>query len=395
MRAARAEVDLGAVAHNTRELVRLVAPAQVCAVVKADGYGHGAIAVSEAALDAGASWLGVALVEEGAVLRKAGIDAPILLLSQPRAADIDAAVRYGLRLTLYTRDGVQACAAAARARGQVAKVHIKVDSGMNRVGVAPADALDLAQAVISFPELEFEGVWTHCAVADEPSDPFTDVQLNRFDDVIAEFRNAGVEPAMHHAANSAAAIDRPRARLDLVRIGIALYGIAPLPAMGNLVDLRPALSLRAEVSLVKRVRAGEGISYGRQHKFVTDTTVATVPIGYADGVPRRLSEVGGEVLIDGRRRRIVGVVTMDQLMIDCGNDDVEVGDEVVLLGAQGDDRITAQDWADALGTIPYEVVCRIGPRVPRHYLRAMGQQPTSTETASSHRNTYGTAEHVD
>lgn len=376
MRASRVEVDLDAVAHNTRQMARLVAPARLCAVVKADGYGHGAIAVSEAVLDAGASWLGVALVEEGAVLRKAGIEAPILLLSQPRTADIDAAVRYGLRLTLYTHDGIQTVAAATR--GRPTKVHIKVDSGMNRVGAAPGDVVALAREVVEARDLELEGLWTHCAIADEPADPFTEVQLDRFDEAVRALRDAGLDPTMRHAANSAAAIDRPRARMDLVRVGIALYGIAPSSALADRVDLRPALSLRSEVSFVKRVRAGEGISYGLRHRFESDTTVATVPIGYADGVPRGLSRAGGEVLIAGRRHPIVGVVTMDQLMVDCGDDDVGVGDEVTLLGVQGDQCITAQHWADALETIPYEVVCRIGPRVPRHYHRTVQR---STENA--------------
>lgn len=371
MRAARAEIDLGAIAHNTRELIRLVAPADLCAVVKADGYGHGAIAVSEVVLEAGATWLGVALVEEGAVLRKAGINSPVLLLSQPRTADIRPAIEYELRLTLYTREGVVAAQAAAQSIGCVAKVHLKIDSGMNRVGIAPRDALEVARLIAGSSNLELEGIWTHCAVADMPSNPFTDVQLGRFDAVVAEVREAGLEPVMLHVANSAAAIGRPSARLDLVRAGISLYGIAPTPALGDGIDLRPALALRAEVALVKRVGAGEGISYGLSHEFKRDTTVATVPIGYADGVPRQLSSVGGEVIIHGQRRPIVGVVTMDQLMVDCGDDEVRVGDEVTLIGAQQGETITAQDWADALGTIPYEIICRIGPRVPRHYRRSM------------------------
>jgi alanine racemase len=366
VRSARAEVDLGAIAHNTRTLLHHVAPAQLCAVVKADGYGHGAIAVSRAALDAGATWLGVALVEEGAVLRKSGIEAPILLLSEP-PRDLDAALRYRLRTSIYTERGVEALAVAARKLRTIAQVHLKVDTGMNRVGCLPGEVVTLAKAIASHPELELEAVWTHCAVADEPGNPFTEQQMERFDAVVADLASAGLRPPMTHAANSAAAIDHPRCRLDLVRSGIALYGIAPAPALSDRLDLRPAMSLRAEVSMVKRVTAGEAISYGHRHRFDCDTTVATVPIGYADGVPRRLSQVGGEVLIGARRRPIVGVVTMDQLMVDCGDDDISVGDEVVLLGRQGEERITADDWAAALDTIAYEIVCGIGPRVPRLY----------------------------
>ncbi len=368
MRAARAEVDLGAVAHNIGLLRALAAPARLCAVVKADGYGHGAIAVSQAALDAGADWLAVALVEEGAVLRKSGIDAPILLLSQPRIDDIEAAVHWDLRLTLYTVDGIEAAAAAAASEGRPVAVHLKVNTGMNRVGAAPDEVVALAEAVAGRPMLTLEGLWTHCAVADEPGNPFTDLQLDRLDAAAAALDAVGLRPPMLHAANSAACIEHPRSRHDLVRTGIALYGIAPSPALAGRVDLRPALSLRAEVGLVKRVGPGEGVSYGLRHTFERSSWVATVPIGYADGVPRRLALTGGEVLVRGRRRPIVGVVTMDQLMVDCGDDEVAPGDEVVLLGRQGDEHVSADEWAARTDTIAYEIVCGIGPRVPRVYV---------------------------
>jgi alanine racemase len=367
MRAARADVDLGAIAHNVAALRALVAPAELCAVVKADGYGHGAVASGQAALAAGATWLGVALVEEGAVLRKAGIEAPILLLSQPRLGDIEQAVRFDLRLTVYTATGIDAVADAARAQDVTAAVHLKVNTGMNRVGADPADLLALAKQISARPQLELEAVWTHCAVADEPGNAFTDVQLDRFDEAVAELEGAGLAPPMRHAANTAAALDHPRSRYDLVRAGIGVYGISPAPALDGRLDLQPALSLRAEVAMVKRVSAGERISYGLRHRFDRDTVVATVPIGYADGVPRRLAAVGGQVLLGGQRRPIVGTVTMDQLMVDCGDDEVLVGDEVVLIGRQGDEVVTAADWAAPLDTIAYEIVCGIGPRVPRRY----------------------------
>ena len=370
MRAARADVDLTAVAHNVDALRRAVAPALLCAVVKADGYGHGAIAVSEAAIAAGADWLAVALVEEGAVLRKAGIQAPILLLSQPRLADLAAVVRYDLRATIHSSMAAELLAVAARDQGKVARVHLKVDTGMNRVGVAPEDALAVAREIERRPELELEGVFTHCAVADEPDNPFTDVQLDRFEVVLDQLADAGISPALRHAANSATAIVHPRGRYDLVRAGISVYGIAPAPGLAAELGLRPAMTLRAEVSMVKRVPAGEGISYGLRHRTERETTVATVPIGYADGVPRRLGLVGGSVLIGGVRRPILGVVTMDQLMVDCGDDHVEVGDEVVLIGRQGDEEISAEEWAGLLDTIAYEIVCGIGPRVPRFYRSA-------------------------
>ncbi len=372
MRAARVAVDLDAVAHNVAVLRAEVAPSLLCAVVKADGYGHGAIAVSEAAIAAGADWLGVALVEEGAVLRKAGIQAPILLLSQPRSKDLAAVVRYDLRVCVHSTISAELLAAAAAEQGRVARVHLKIDTGMNRVGVSPADAMAVALEIEKRPELELEGVFTHCAVADEPDNPFTDVQLDRFETVLDELAAAGISPPLRHAANSATALVHPRGRYDLVRSGIAVYGIPPAPGLGEALGLRPALTLRAEVSMVKRVPAGEGISYGLRHVTERETTVATVPIGYADGVPRRLGLAGGEVLVGGVRRPILGVVTMDQLMVDCGDDPVEIGDEVVLIGRQGDEEISAEEWAERLDTIPYEVVCGIGPRVPRIYGRGAG-----------------------
>jgi alanine racemase len=323
--------------------------------------------VSEAAVAAGADWLGVALVEEGAVLRKAGIQAPILLLSQPRPADVGAVVRYDLRVCVHSVTSADLLAAAAREQGKVVRVHLKIDTGMHRVGVAPADALEVAREIEGRPELELEGVFTHCAVADEPDNPFTDVQLDRFEAVVDELADAGISPALRHAANSATAIVHPRGRYDLVRAGISVYGIAPAPGLAAELGLRPAMSLRAEVSMVKRVGEGEGISYGLRHRTDRETTVATVPIGYADGVPRRLGLAGGCLLVGGRRRPILGVVTMDQLMVDCGDDPVEVGDEVVLIGRQGDEEVTAEEWAGLLDTIAYEIVCGIGPRVPRFY----------------------------
>ena len=370
MRAARADVDLGAIAHNIGVLAAHVEGAEVCAVVKADGYGHGAIAVGQAAIAAGATWLAVALIEEGAVLRKAGITAPILVLSQPRVDDFDAAVHYDLRLTLYTAEGIEAACDAAAAEGKAAKVHLKINTGMNRVGANPEQAVDLAERITKRPELELEAVWTHCAVADEPGNAFTDRQLDVFEAVVADLEDAGLRPPMLHAANSAAAIDHPRARFDLVRCGIAVYGIAPSPALQDRLDLRPALRLSAEVAMRKRVAPGERISYGLRHEFDRPTNVVTVPIGYADGVPRRLSLVGSDVLIAGRRCPIVGVITMDQLMVDVGDLEVDIGDRVVLIGEQGAECITADEWAERLDTIAYEIVCGIGPRVPRFYRRS-------------------------
>jgi alanine racemase len=368
MARAWAEVDLEAIRHNVHELRRIAAPAQVCAVVKADGYGHGAAPVARAALDAGATWLAVAQVPEAAPLRDVGIDAPILLLSQPRPDEVDDALDLDLDVTVYTAGMVRRLAAAAKARKVAARVHLKVDTGMRRVGVEPEEALGLAEAIHEQRWLVLGSVWTHCAVADEPDDPFTAEQLARYDAVLAELAAAGIDVPMRHAANSAGALAHPAARYDLVRCGISVYGIPPSPALAGLADLHQAVRLATEVGFVKPVAAGERLSYGLRHRAERDTVVATLPIGYADGVPRRLGLMGQEVLIGGERHPIVGVVTMDQLMVDVGpGSAVAPGDEAVLLGTQGEEHITPDEWAERLGTISYEVVCAIGARVERRY----------------------------
>lgn len=358
-----AEVSGAAIEHNVAVIAGTVAPAQVWAVVKADGYGHGSVLAARAALAGGARGLCVALVQEGVALREAGIEGPILVLSEQPPAALPAAVHHRLALTVYSAAQIDALAACGAANHPV---HLKVDTGMRRVGAAAHDAVAVADAIAASPAVELEGVFTHLAVADEPANPFTDHQLDRFDDVLAALRAAGHHPRFVHAANSAAALAHPRSRHDLVRAGIAIYGISPGPGVDHAcTELRAALSLHARVAHVKRVAAGERVSYGLRHEFERDTTVATLPIGYADGVPRRLHAVGGTVLVGGHRRPIVGVVTMDQLMVDCGDDPVAVGDEAVLIGAQGAHVITAAEWADALDTIAYEVVCGISARVER------------------------------
>ena len=377
LRPAWAEVDLGAIRSNVSEVVRVTGAPCVCAVVKAEAYGHGAVPVAGAVLEGGATWLAVALVEEAAPLRAAGIDAPVLVLAEPPSVEAMAeAARLDLRVAIYTDRGVDAAVAAG-----VRRVHVKVDTGMHRVGAAPEDALALAKSAAA-AGLEVEGVWTHFAVADEPDrdDRYTARQVERFDECVAELARAGIEAAIVHASNSAGGL-LAGAPYGMVRVGIAVYGYEPNPASPSGAALRPALSLVARVSHAKRLPAGVAISYGLRYRLERDAWVATVPLGYADGVPRRLSAVGGEVLVGGRRRPIAGTVTMDQLMVDCGDDAVEVGDEVVLIGAQrgergdrgdrgdrGEERITADDWATRLDTISYEILCGISPRVPRLYV---------------------------
>ncbi|MBW3642157.1 MAG: alanine racemase [Actinobacteria bacterium] len=375
-RPAWVEVDLDAVAANVAALAALAGPSALCAVVKADAYGHGSVPVSRAALGAGASWLGVAMAAEAAVLRSAGIDAPILVLSEPSPDELDDVVELGLRASVYRAETVEGLArAVGRAGTAPLPVHLKVDTGMHRVGADPADALALALAIAGRPELVLEAVWTHCAVADEPDNPFTAVQAQRFERVRSSLRAAGLSVPMAHAANSAATLDHPSLRHDLVRCGIAVYGLDPSPALRGRIDLRPALALKARVTLVKVVPAGEALSYGLRHPLAADSVVATVPLGYADGVTRRLSQVGTEVLVGGRRRPMVGTVTMDQLLVDCGPVSgadalgVRWGDEVVLIGEQHGGRIGAEEWAERLDTISYEVVSGISPRVPRRYVQ--------------------------
>ncbi|MFT4658823.1 MAG: alanine racemase [Candidatus Aldehydirespiratoraceae bacterium] len=368
VRWAWAEIDLDAIAHNIRVLRDCVAPAGVWAVVKANGYGHGATDVARTAMAAGAEGLCVALVQEGIDLRRAGIDAPILVLSEQPPEAAPHIVQYRLTPTVYRRAFLDALVAESPVG---LPVHLKVDTGMQRVGIHPHAATSLAEVIAQrAPAVRLAGVFTHLAIADEASPDaveFTDGQLATFERVLEQLPSV---PAVH-AANSAAALSRPDAHFSMVRAGIAIYGISPGAGVDHLcTDLRPALELRARVSFVKQVRANSRISYGLKHRFDRDTSVATIPLGYADGVPRRLYAVGGHVLIGARRCPIVGAVTMDQIMVDCGDVDVSVGDDVTLIGAQtaadgSEVRIRAEDWADALDTIGYEIVCGISSRIPR------------------------------
>jgi alanine racemase len=374
LRPAWAEIDLSAIRHNARVLADVVAPARLCAVVKARGYGHGAVEAAQAAVQGGASWLAVALVEEGLELRGAGVTAPILLLSQPAAVAMPEVVAAALTPTLYTDAGLRALGAAVRA-ARVRfpfPVHVKVDTGMHRVGAEPGDAVELAVAVHRDLALTLQGFWTHLAVSEELDNPYTASQLARFDATLDLLTDAGIHPAVRHAANSGAAMWHPSSRYDMVRCGIALYGLGPAGDGQDrppVPELQPAMALKARVSHVRTVAAGERLSYGLRYRLDQDSVIATVPLGYADGVTRALSATGGQVLIGGVRRPISGTVTMDQILVDCGPAaGVEVGDEVVLLGRQGVEQITAWEWANRIGTIAYEVVCAVSVRVPRIYV---------------------------
>ncbi|MEA2009686.1 MAG: alanine racemase [Actinomycetota bacterium] len=369
MRPSWIEIDLDAIESNVRIIRDAIAPTVVCAVVKADGYGHGDVRSAQAAIAGGATHLAVALVSEGVRLREAGIEVPILVLSEPLAEELDAVVAWSLIPIVYRRRFAEAVAETAeRLERTPYPVHLKLDTGMHRVGASPIEAIDLARRIDAEERLTLEGIATHLAVAEEDPE-FTGRQigaLSQFRDLLS---SEGIDVEFVHAANTAGALDHPEGRFDLARIGLGIYGLRPAPNTGRDLGLRPAMRVISAVSFVQQLPAGARPSYGRARALERSSTVATVPLGYADGIPRRLSSLGGEVLIRGKRYPFAGTVTMDQVMIDLGDDPVEVGDEVVFIGTQGDEEVTATEWADLLSTINYEIVCQFGPRLPRRYVR--------------------------
>jgi alanine racemase len=345
----------------------------LCAVVKANGYGHGALLVANAALDGGADSLAVAIVDEGIELRAGGVTAPILLLAEIPPDTILDALSHSLTLTIGSMTGARAAVASAERLGGRHRVHVKVDTGMHRMGVDPSAIDEVVDVLLASSMIDFEGIYTHFSVADGSSGDdraFTRTQIERFDEVVAQLAARAVTPRLVHMANSAGALGYPEARGSMVRIGLALYGYLPEGWLSTALEdkaqcLTTALTLRARVVAVRRVAAGERPSYGRRRALEHSATIATVPIGYADGYPRRLFDAGAQVLINGRRYPLAGNVTMDQLLVDCGADEVHLGDDVVLLGRQGDEEITAEEWAREADTITWEILCGIGVRVPR------------------------------
>ena len=363
-----AEIDLGAIRRNVATLSERTAPSvSKLAVVKANAYGHGDVEVSRAALDSGASRLGVALVEEAVRLRDAGIDAPILVLVETTPDAAKEIVAQRITPTVYTKAGAEALSDAATAAGSTLPVHVCVDTGMHREGAPLQGAIDFVVSTAALPGIEVEGLWSHFAVADEENNAFTATQLERFTSLCDGVNDRGVEIPVRHIGNSVAPMVDAEGHFDLVRLGIAMYGLYPAPWLRAHVELEPAMRVVSTVGAVRRVRAGEGVSYGHEFTAACDTTIASVLIGYADGYPRRLTG-RADVLIGGVRRLLAGRVTMDQIMVDCGDDDVAVGDEVVCLGPQGAERVTADELAEIVGTINYEIVCGISARVPRIYV---------------------------
>ncbi|RPF35644.1 alanine racemase [Streptomyces sp. TLI_185] len=370
---ARAEIDLAALRANVRTLRALAPGAALMAVVKSDAYGHGAVPCARAAVAAGAAWLGTATPEEALALRAAGLPGRIMCWLWTPGGPWQEAVEADIDVSVSGMWALDEVTAAARAAGIPARVQLKADTGLGRNGCQPGE--DWAELVAAALRAETEGtvritgLWSHFACADEPGHPSIDLQLTRFREMLAYAEGRGVRPEVRHIANSPATLILPEAHFDLVRTGIALYGISPSPEMGSPADfgLRPVMTLSASIALVKHVPGGHGVSYG--HHYVTPgaTTLGLVPVGYADGVPRHASGTG-PVLVGGKWRTVAGRVAMDQFVVDLGGDEPAVGTEAVLFGPGDRGEPTAEDWAQAAGTIAYEIVTRIGTRVPRVYV---------------------------
>ena len=371
-----ARIDLDALRSNIRRLREIAAPAVVMAVVKADAYGHGMIRCAQAALEAGAGWIGTAIPEEALALRAAGIEAPMLTWLHAPGDDFDALVRARIDISVSGQWALHAVLESVARTGMPARIQLKADTGLGRNGIQPHDwplVVDEAVKAERAGQVAVTGIWSHFACADEPGHPSIPLQLTAYHEALDYALAAGLRPEVRHMANSPATLSIPESRLDLVRTGVAVYGLSPAPELGLPGDhgLRPVMSLVARLAAVKRVPTGHGVSYGHTYYTSEPTRLALVPAGYADGIPRSASGAG-PVSIGGRRYTIAGRVAMDQFVVDlgpggAGEPDPQAGDEAVLFGPGDAGRPTAEDWARAAGTIGYEIVTRIGPRVPRVY----------------------------
>jgi alanine racemase len=368
----RAEVDLDALRANVRSLRARASGAALMAVVKADAYGHGAVPCARAAKEAGADWLGTATPEEALALREAGLEGRMLCWLWAPGGPWREAIAADVDVSVSDLWALREVGEAARAEGRPARVHLKADTGLGRNGCQPADWPDLITAALAAERdglVRVVGLWSHFACADEPEHPATDAQLARFREMTGYAEARGVEPEVRHIANSPALLTRPDTHFDLVRAGIATYGVSPSAELGSPADLglRPVMRLSADLVLVKQVPGGHGVSYGHHYVTPGETTLGLVPAGYADGIPRHASGVA-PVLVGGKLRTVAGRVAMDQFVVDLGGDRPESGSEAVLFGAGDQGEPTAEDWAQACGTIAYEIVTRIGARVPRVYV---------------------------
>ena len=368
----RAIIDLAALRHNVGVIRKKVEPAEVMAVVKADAYGHGLVPCAKAAVDAGATWLGVALLDEAIALRDAGIEAPILAWLNTLDDQFKECIDRGIDLGVNSVLSLGAIASAAQTLGKQARVHIKVDTGLGRNGVTVADLPELIESLVKLSDeglVTVVGVMMHFAYADEPSNKTIGEQIDAFTVAVKLLDEASFPIEVRHIANSAATLGLPQTYFNLVRPGVVLYGVSPGPEVGSATshDLKPVMALRGSVALVKNVPAGTGVSYAHQYHTSKDTRLALIPLGYADGIPRAATN-GGPVLVSGARRTIAGRVCMDQFVLDVNDLDVSAGDEVVLFGDPERGEPSVEEWADASGTIAYEIITRIGPRVPREYI---------------------------
>ncbi|HEU4514832.1 MAG TPA: alanine racemase [Nocardioidaceae bacterium] len=373
---ARAEivVDLDAFRRNVRTLKERVEATGLMIVVKADGYGHGMLPVARAAREAGADWLGVAVIDEALTLREAGDEGPLMCWLAVPGEDYRPAVERDVDVTAYTIEELDEIRAAARAAGRTARVQLKIDTGLSRGGSTQEAWPDLVAAAVAAEatgEVRVTGVWSHFACSDEPDHPANEAQEEVFRWAVDLAERSGLRPEVRHLANSAGALSRPSSWFDLVRCGIAAYGLTPMPEVASSEELGlvPAMTVRSRLAVVKGVPAGSGVSYGHTYVVPHDTTVGVVPVGYGDGVPRHGSSKA-PVLAAGRVRPIAGRVCMDQIVLDLGGADAAPGDPVVLFGPGKDGEPTAQDWAEACGTISYEIVTRIGGRMQRRYVGA-------------------------
>ena len=363
IRPTRVEIDLEALRHNVRLMQQTAKDAQVLAVVKANAYGHGAVPCTKAALEAGACMLAVALVEEGIELREAGIDAPILMLGQTDSKGAFAAAEYGIATVVFTEDTLLALEGAAKSLGVTAQAHIKLDTGMNRIGVRTKEELEhLLDVAAQCKHVHIAGAMTHFATADVPESDFGLVQIGRYEEMLAVLSARGIR-AVRHAAASAAAERYEQAQYDMVRAGIMMYGCDEM----HVLPVKPVMRWVTKVVYVKTIPAGETVSYGRRFTAQKETVIATIPVGYADGYKRAFTNKA-QVLVHNRRVNVAGTVCMDQVMLDVTGLDVKAGDEVVLLGCQGEEEITAQELADIAGTISYEIFTGVSARVPRVFL---------------------------
>jgi alanine racemase len=366
----KAEINLDAIGHNIAEIKKRIKPeTKLLAVVKADGYGHGAVEVSKVCLYNGADWLGVATCDEGVEIRNSGIQVPVLILSKTVEAQLEQVINYEITQTVYSYEMAKQLSDTAKKMGKTAFVHLKIDTGMSRIGFLPnEESLNIIEKIFKLDNLKITGIFTHFSTADEKSKEFTAEQYRRFRYMTDAIEKKGHTGLIRHCANSAAIIDMPQYQLDMVRSGIITYGLFPSDDVSMDIDLKPAMSIKSQIIHIKTLGKDIGIGYGRTYYTEKTTRVATVPIGYADGYSRLLSNKA-RVIVKGHYANVIGNVCMDQLMIDVTDIDCNVGDDVTLMGKSQGLEVSAEELGKLEGTINYEVVCDVGKRVPRVYIR--------------------------